>query len=706
VRLLHDAADAGYPAAQARLGTLYAFGVGVQRSEARAVLFYTFAAMNGDVEANAILAHRFQHGIGVPASCTKAAKYAKAAADNVARTFSTQIQPVYDTTKIETTGREKQAQGNQADTVQVLMLQADQDSQQACMMLGYGYMYGRFGLKPDTHRAIEYFSKAARLGEAAAYGALGDVYSHGAPTAEPPVPRDLKLAKKLYAKGADLDHPVSLNGLGFLYAAGLIDENDEIAVDAPPPAAADAKKSLPSSSPSSAGDDDSSSGTSAPATSTAGAAPQPPKPNWKKAFDNFKKAADKGSAEGSYNLAVLHLNGRGTRRDVNVARGLFEVARKAGSVLSRYQLANMDLLGIGRDAGGCRAALRNFNEVIERGAWRSRQDKAKAHYDAGEPGAALLDYLILAEQGVPHALANAPVLIARELNANADGGAAGGMPFLTASGATHRNHQRMYGRPAEASGSSAVDLASSAVSTTGSDSSAPSSTAAAGTGSDAAAADDDEEDLDPRAVVQHALLWRAVHLGQRHAHVRLGDNYWYGRGTRRNRKRAEEHYQQAANAGSAEGHFNVALMYEEGSEHTRRDFHLAKRHFDAAAAADPHAAAAVNLALLRMNFRWWWSHFYGKDGAGVAGAAQQQQQQPQQSPRQQDAEPQPFGADDLEDAEDPDADAEGTLAMLRRVGRRVDAWIPEIFGVALDTMLLGGSFLIGLVLLHMRHHAV
>jgi TPR repeat protein len=649
VELLHEAADVGYPASQTLLGVLHAFGIGVERSEAKAVLYYTFAAMNGDVEANAIMAHRTHHGVGTPKSCLKAAKYAKVAADAVAQGYSAGVQRIFDTTKLgDDTERVRQNTGR--NNFDIHLMQADQGVAQSCMIVGMAYTYGLMGAPQDADLAVEYYTKALKLGEKAAYGALGQLYLHGAPDGHSKVKRNIELAKKLFAKGAEdtnqaTGHGTSLNGLGYLHAIGAM-------------------------SPDGTHD-------------------------WAKAFDLFKKSADQGNSEGLYNLGLLHLNGKGTKRDVDVARTLLQQARITGSVLARYQLANLDLFRLGKDAGNCMSALHLFAEVNERGRWRVRADHAKEHYAAAEYGAALLDYLYLAEQGVGHALHNAAHILSSDSDHNiallAQWDTKSHRKGAQRQGDAHHGDLRAVSQPA----------LTPAAATGASEESVASASAADGASTGSAVLDDpDTAPLHPRDVVLHAILWRAVQLGDRHAHLKLGDNYYYGRGTTRSLRRAEEHYLQSAQAGSAEGNFNVALTYQYGSRYTKQDFHLAKRHFDAALAADPNGFFAVKLALLRLNLVWWWQHFAPKASPPVRDGAAATPEPP--SPGHE------LPSAPHAEAEEADWNARADVPdqqWYEAFGETVDRWMPTYFGMALDTLILVVCVVAALLLLQLRNHA-
>ncbi|KAK5945299.1 ERAD-associated protein [Knufia obscura] len=73
----------GNATAQHMVGLLYATGLGgaLEIDQARAQLFYTFAAEQGEVKAEMTLAHRYHMGIGTAKSCEKAVQYYKRVAD-------------------------------------------------------------------------------------------------------------------------------------------------------------------------------------------------------------------------------------------------------------------------------------------------------------------------------------------------------------------------------------------------------------------------------------------------------------------------------------------------------------------------------------------------------------------------------------------------------------------------------------------------
>jgi hypothetical protein len=111
-----------------------------------------------------------------------------------------------------------------------------------------------------------------------------------------------------------------------------------------------------------------------------------------------------------------------------------------------------------------------------------------------------------------------------------------------------------------------------------------------------------------------------------------------------------------------------------------------------------------------MNFQWWWEHFSSSSLSGggalppttTTWKSKMLAMADHDDPSLEPDWVSPEDALKALEAEDPS----GALGALARVGRAVDAWVPSFYGVACDTALLASSFALGLVLLHMRHHAV
>jgi SEL1 protein len=98
------------------------------------------------------------------------------------------------------------------------------------------------------------------------------------------------------------------------------------------------------------------------------------------------------------------------------------------------------------------------------------------------------------------------------------------------------------------------------------------------------------------------VYWnRAATQGYNIARLKLGDYYYYGKGTDVDYQQAVSHYKYASEVShSPQAMFNLAYMHENGLG-LRRDMHLAKRFYDMALETSSEAHFPVTLALLKLN---------------------------------------------------------------------------------------------------------
>ncbi|XP_069787912.1 protein sel-1 homolog 1-like isoform X3 [Narcine bancroftii] len=102
---------------------------------------------------------------------------------------------------------------------------------------------------------------------------------------------------------------------------------------------------------------------------------------------------------------------------------------------------------------------------------------------------------------------------------------------------------------------------------------------------------------------QVALIYwnRAAAQGYPYARIKLGDYFFYGRGTKVDYKTAAIHYHLAAEQKrSAQAMFNLAYMYEHGLG-TEQDLNLARRFYGLAAEMSTDAHLPAFLALLKLD---------------------------------------------------------------------------------------------------------
>ena len=103
--------------------------------------------------------------------------------------------------------------------------------------------------------------------------------------------------------------------------------------------------------------------------------------------------------------------------------------------------------------------------------------------------------------------------------------------------------------------------------------------------------------------LRRALVYwnRAASQGYHIARLKLGDYYYYGRGTAVDYQQAASHYKYASDVShNPQAMFNLAYMHENGLG-LRKDMHLAKRFYDMASETSGEAHVPVALALLKLN---------------------------------------------------------------------------------------------------------
>jgi SEL1 protein len=94
---------------------------------------------------------------------------------------------------------------------------------------------------------------------------------------------------------------------------------------------------------------------------------------------------------------------------------------------------------------------------------------------------------------------------------------------------------------------------------------------------------------------------RAASQGYHIARLKLGDYYYYGRGTPVDYQQAASHYKYASEIShNPQAMFNLAYMHENGLG-LRKDMHLAKRFYDMASETSSEAYVPVALALFKLN---------------------------------------------------------------------------------------------------------
>lgn len=130
------------------------------------------------------------------------------------------------------------------------------------------------------------------------------------------------------------------------------------------------------------------------------------KQNYERAAYWFRKAADQGIANASYNLGVLHHQGLGTKPDINQAISWYKKAATQGHPEAQYNLgiAYIEGIGVGYDP---QKAADNFEKAASKGIVEAAYNLGLIYENgllgAPQPDAALKWYKTAADRGNPEA---------------------------------------------------------------------------------------------------------------------------------------------------------------------------------------------------------------------------------------------------------------------------------------------------------------
>lgn len=394
----HRLADVhGNSSALYMLGMMYSTGIGdaVERDQARALLFYTFAALRGHTRAEMTVAARHHAGIGTPRSCEEALKYYKRVADKAIAWYRSGppggmgwVQQPYRIADefggVYGEGASAISSGIHAlrpqphsdayasidDIIEYLDLMAQKGDFKAALNVGRIYYEGQRTLERDMYLARKYFfmvvgkywHKNGQIVDnpkpgldktaAKAAGFLGRIYLRG-----DGVDQNFDRAKIWLDRGISHGDAQSqyLMGLMLLYGYG-----EEI--------------------------------------------------NIGRASALFREAAEQDYTPAQVELGVLFLD-QGQPEDLRTANDYFELAARYGNMQAYYYLAEMTHQGVGRDKV-CAPALSYYKSVAEKAdPLVSSWTEANQAYEDGNYELALLEYLGAAEQGYEMAQNNIGYLL-------------------------------------------------------------------------------------------------------------------------------------------------------------------------------------------------------------------------------------------------------------------------------------------------------
>ncbi|KAI0011949.1 HCP-like protein [Xylariaceae sp. FL0662B] len=388
----------GNSSAQYMVGLIYATGLGdaVERDQAKALLYHTFAANQGHTRSEMTIAARHLSGIGVPKSCETACKYYKRVADKAMEWFrsgppggmaivpeayrlSDEVGGVYgEGASVVSSGINalKASPNSDAyaaidDVIEYLDLMSQKGDFKASFNLGRLYYEGQRGLERNVNLARQYFltvtTKYWRIKDgrtvdqpkpqlekyaSKAAGYIGRMWLRGEG-----VKQDFKNAQRWFERGIKHGDAQSQWGLGIMCLHGY---------------------GVPKNVP--------------------------------RATELFKASADQDFHLSHVALGALHLD-QGQPDDLKIANSYFEAAARWANIEAQYYLAEMIHHGVGRDQT-CGMAMAYYKNVAEKAEpLVSSWAEANRAYEDGDYELAFLDYVMAAEQGYEKAQNNVAFML-------------------------------------------------------------------------------------------------------------------------------------------------------------------------------------------------------------------------------------------------------------------------------------------------------
>ena len=393
-RRYHELASLnGNSSAQHMVGLMYATGFGgaVQRDQAKALTYHTFAAMGDSTRAQMTTAYRHYTGVGAPRNCNEAAYWYKKVADKVIA-YSRSGPPggmllQKDSYKIadekggiygdgasvvssgvnaNRAGPNSDAHADFDDVLEYLDLMSRKGDLKATFSLGRLHYEGSRTMKRNLRTARAYFMMIARkywqkdgsirdedqaLAQVAskAAGYIGRMFLRGEG-----MEQSYEKALTWFRRGVANGDALCQYKMGLMHIEGLGVKKDPLL-----------------------------------------------------AADYFKEAANQNFASAQVNMGQLFLD----QGDIHTATRFFELAARNGHIEAFYHLAEINNYGIGQDRS-CVMATAYYKTVAEKvESVHSSFDEANRAYDEGDTESALIMYMMAAEQGYESGQANVAYLL-------------------------------------------------------------------------------------------------------------------------------------------------------------------------------------------------------------------------------------------------------------------------------------------------------
>ena len=542
----------GNATAQFMLGLLYATGLGgVEKDQAKAMLYHNFAAENGNVRSEMTMAFRYHSGIGTSRDCDKALGYYKRVADKAMSFWRSGPPGGFQLPRnshrwVEVTGglygegashssagpnarRETPEYKNFEDVLEYLIMTEASGDITSTFMLGKNYYDPPRGYKRNLRAARRQFAKVAGMywgkdgkvnskapehiekwaGKAAAY--IGRMFMRGEG-----MEQNFENAMTWFDRGVTTGDSFAQYHKGLMYRDGLGVPQD---------------------------------GT--------------------KAGAFLKASAEQGFTPAQSALGVMFLD----QGDVDTAGRYFELAAQSGVMEAFYYLAELTNLGVGRKRD-CGLASVYYKVVAERTeGLHSSFLEANHAYTRGDYERAFIPMLMAAEQGYETAQANVGHLLDQKTSFLS----LGAIPFVSKQaksvGSRILNNAELalvyFTRSAkQANIDSLVKMGDYYISGLG-------------------VSENETVSSDPAPS------------------PRASPTPDYDKAATCYSTAAEGHH-------SAQALWNLGWLHENGLGSVTQDFHMAKRYYDWAHEINKaEAYLPVKLALIKLRLRSWWNEISG-----------------------------------------------------------------------------------------------
>ncbi|TVY84737.1 Protein sel-1-like protein [Lachnellula suecica] len=387
----------GNSSAQHMIGFMYATGIGgvVERDQAKALLYHTYAARGGSVRSEMTVAFRHHSGIGTTRNCDLAVQHYKNVSDKAIEWYRSgppggmawvpdSFRLADDDGGVYGEGASWSSAGNNAnkagpssdahaaldDVLEYLDLMSRKGDFKATFSLGRIHYEGQKGLARNMKSAKWYFMRVAKL----YWAKNGQVIESDKPQLEKIAAKAAGYLGRMYLRGEGVDQSYEKANIWFLRGVKSGDAGSQYGLGLMNLEGFGIPK------------------------------------NTIRATELFKASAEQDYAPAQVSLGAMYLD-EGTPNGIQVANRYFELAARYGHIESYYYLAEMINQGVGRDRS-CGMATAYYKIVAEKAEpLMSSFAEANQAYEDGDSELALVDFMHAAEQGYEKGQANVAYLL-------------------------------------------------------------------------------------------------------------------------------------------------------------------------------------------------------------------------------------------------------------------------------------------------------